>query len=210
MVRDLDTLRVIADALRAQIIEALILEPLTVKQIAEKLGLAPGKLYYHVNLLEKHGLVRVVETRVVSGIIEKRYRAAASSVEIDDRLLSFAGERAQDDLGGLVAVALDATREDIQRSLQARALALEQGAPEQPRRVVITREVSRLSEPNADAFRDRLLALIHEFAAAEETGGEGAAGPPQTYALTVAFYPSFYFREGDGAGDAPGDGSAGL
>jgi hypothetical protein len=152
----------------------------------------------------------VVETRVVSGIIEKRYRAAASSVEIDDRLLSFAGERAQDDLGGLVAVALDATREDIQRSLQARALALEQGAPEQPRRVVITREVSRLSEPNADAFRDRLLALIHEFAAAEETGGEGAAGPPQTYALTVAFYPSFYFREGDGAGDAPGDGSAGL
>ena len=49
---DLDAVKAIADPLRNQIIEVLSPEPLTVNQIGEKLGLAPSKLYYHVNMLE--------------------------------------------------------------------------------------------------------------------------------------------------------------
>jgi DNA-binding transcriptional ArsR family regulator len=57
--------KTIADPLRNQIFESLILQPPTVRQIAEKLGLSPKRLYYHVRLLETHGLIQVVETRVV-------------------------------------------------------------------------------------------------------------------------------------------------
>ena len=52
-IADLETLRAIADPLRVQIMELLEGgQALTVKQVAEKLGLAPSKLYYHFGALE--------------------------------------------------------------------------------------------------------------------------------------------------------------
>lgn len=72
MIEDAETLRVLADPLRLRIRE-LMVRPCTVKQVAAVLGIAPTKLYYHINLLEKHKLIVVVAARVVSGIIEKQY-----------------------------------------------------------------------------------------------------------------------------------------
>src|SRR5664279_480371 len=84
----LDALKVFSDPLRQQIIEALLDGAKTVKQIASELELAPTKLYYHVNLLEEHGLIQVTETRIVSGIIEKHYTAAAHEYYIERSLLT--------------------------------------------------------------------------------------------------------------------------
>src|SRR3954467_13426431 len=84
----LEALKVFADTLRQQIIEALLDGSKTVKQIAAELELAPTKLYYHVNLLEEHGLISVSETRIVSGIIEKHYTAAAHEYYIERSLLT--------------------------------------------------------------------------------------------------------------------------
>ena len=57
----------------ARLIEALddLSEPSTpappaVNQVAGKLGLSNSRLYYHFNLLEKHGLIEVVETHMVN------------------------------------------------------------------------------------------------------------------------------------------------
>src|SRR6266513_2118828 len=77
VVSNFDTLKVVADPTRLRILEVLIEQPLTVKQVARKLEIAPTKLYYHVNLLEEHGLLTVTASRVVSGIIEKQYRTTA-------------------------------------------------------------------------------------------------------------------------------------
>ena len=65
LITDRSTLKVIADPLRAQIFEALTTGAYTIRQISEKLNLAPSRLYYHFALLEKHGLIHVVETRKV-------------------------------------------------------------------------------------------------------------------------------------------------
>ena len=51
LIQDLEALRVIADPLRAQIINLLVTEPQTVRQVAEKLRVTPSKLYYHFSLL---------------------------------------------------------------------------------------------------------------------------------------------------------------
>ncbi|MBX6342634.1 MAG: helix-turn-helix transcriptional regulator [Thermomicrobiaceae bacterium] len=77
VIRDLETLRAVSDPLRLRLFELLRGGPRTVKQLAAALDLPPTRLYYHVGQLEAHGLVRVVDTRVVSGIIEKRYQATA-------------------------------------------------------------------------------------------------------------------------------------
>lgn len=197
-IADLETLKVVADPLRTQILELLTVEPLTVKQVAERLGLTASKLYYHVNMLEKHGLIRVVSTRVIANVIEKQYRAEAVDYDVAPALLSFSSESGQANINTLVQVTIDATRDDILRSFQARAFDLEQGAPEQPRHVVISRQLCRISDDQAEEFRDRLQALMREFSAADAPGSAA-----QTHALTIAFYPSFYFPEAPSGGSAP-------
>lgn len=192
IIRDLETLRVMADPLRGQIYEILTREPASVRQIAERIGLAPGRLYYHINLLEKHGLVRVVETRMVANMVEKVYRAVAHEFEVAPDLLNFSDEN-RSALTDLLTGAIDATREEILRSISARLLALEQGEEPKQRSMMVTRSTARISDEDAEEFRARLEALIEEF----QARGEARKQVPgaQNYALTVAFYPNFYYPE---------------
>jgi DNA-binding transcriptional ArsR family regulator len=190
-IKDLDTLKVIADPLRWQIVELLVMQTMTVRQLAEKLGLATSKLYYHINTLEEHGLIQVVDTRIVSGIIEKHYRTTATDIDIEPSLLSFTSPAGRENIHSVLLSTLDATREDLLRSLQARAFELDHGAPEQPRAMVLNRLTSRISEERADEFRERLKSLLVEF------GESDTEGTYQTYAMTVAFYPAFYYQKTD-------------
>lgn len=194
MIEDLETLRTFADPLRAQVYEILLQAPASVRQVGERLGLAPSRLYYHINLMEKLGLIRVVETRMVANMVEKAYRSAAYKLDVSNDLLDFGSDSGQQAIHGLITSGLEATRDDLLRSLQARQVALEQGAEPISRNLMVTRTTARIPDAQADAFRSRLQALIAEFDEADQTqeGGEGL----QDYALLVAFYPSFYFREG--------------
>ncbi|MCP4420888.1 MAG: helix-turn-helix transcriptional regulator, partial [Chloroflexi bacterium] len=63
IIRDLETLKAISHPLRIQLLK-LIKQPKTVKEIASSLEMPPTKLYYHINLLEKNGIIRVVETQI--------------------------------------------------------------------------------------------------------------------------------------------------
>ncbi len=189
-IEDLDTLRVMADPLRVHIVEILISEPLPVKQIAQRLGLSPSKLYYHVNQLEEHGLIQVVDTRMVSGIVEKQYRAVSKQYRVKHELLSTATEEGRRGVNTAITAAIDSTKDDILRSLEARQFETEHGAPPHPRKALVVRHHKRLSESDADEFRRRLNALADEFDEAPESDPEG-----QSFGLLIAYYPSFYFPE---------------
>ncbi len=193
-IRDLETLRVIADPLRAQIYELLVEQPLTVRQVAEKLGEAPGKLYYHFGLLEAQRLIRVMETRQVANLMEKTYQAAAARLEVDAGLLTFDEQGNREPLLDYIASTMDTTREDLLRSIRARLVTLEQGAEAHPRQVLIHRELRQISDEQAEELHQRLNALIDEFAL---TGSdpEPNAAQGQTVGLTIAFYPNFYYPD---------------
>ena len=190
-IKDLETLRAVSDPLRIQIVEILTNQNLTVKQVAEKLGLAPSKLYYHFGALEKLGMIEVAETRMVSNMVEKVYQSNADQLDVDPSLLKFSKEGDNESFGILISSTIDATREDIIRSLQARQFQLELGASEQSRRFIINRVVSRMSEERVAEFQERLVQLIQEFESEEERAPRKSNLQP--YALTVALYPSFYF-----------------
>ncbi len=59
-------------------------EPATITQIAARMGLAKGSSSYHVRLLERAGLVKVVRTRKVRGVTERYYAMAARSIALPD------------------------------------------------------------------------------------------------------------------------------
>jgi DNA-binding transcriptional ArsR family regulator len=180
----LEALKVFSDPLRQQIIEALLDGAKTVKQIASELELAPTKLYYHVNLLEEHGLIQVTETRIVSGIIEKHYVAAAREYYIERSLLT-PGQNMSDE--GL-AIALDAMiepiRTDIQKSMQQGLIDTSENAPEH-RKFRMWRAMSELSDADAAEFYARLEKLVDEFNGSKAEGVEN-----HHYGLLIGIYPA--------------------
>lgn len=58
----------------------LCADPLSVRQIADRLGVPATRLYYHVNLLEDAGFLQVVHTRKSGARLEKLYRVAGKSI----------------------------------------------------------------------------------------------------------------------------------
>jgi DNA-binding transcriptional ArsR family regulator len=75
-------------------------EPRTLSELGAILGETPQKLYYHVKVLERAGLVEKVDERRVGGIIEGFYQAAARSYWLSPALVGQVGgrRRAEDQL----------------------------------------------------------------------------------------------------------------
>lgn len=191
-ITDLETLKVAADPLRNQIMELIVPAPITVSEIAGKLGLTPNKLYYHMNLLEKHGFIQVVETEVRGNLIEKTYWLTAYDFDIDKDLMTFGSPEGQENVKDMFLAAVDATREDMRRSIEARVFNLEHGAEPIPRQTILSRHSVKISDEQADEFIKRFHELILEFGEADQSKSD-----EQIWALSVFLYPSFYYEGPD-------------
>ena len=114
----LETLKVATDPKRLEIVNVVQAanQPLAVKQIAERLKVDPRNLYYHIKLLEEHGLIVVVETKVVTNIAEKYYHLAAYVWRIDEFMLSPEQSRTAFEL--TVNTVLDDARTEIKHGIQ--------------------------------------------------------------------------------------------
>jgi DNA-binding transcriptional ArsR family regulator len=85
-IEDVATLRALAEPTRLAILTALTAPPwprvMSVKELAAELSTTPTRLYRHVRQLEEVGLIKVAETRMVSGILEQRYQASERDVRL--------------------------------------------------------------------------------------------------------------------------------
>ena len=184
VVTDLETLRVVSDPLRIQLLELLVRGPRTVKQLAADMGTTQTKLYYHLNLLEEHGLVRVVSTRVVSGIIEKQYGITAYSFRPDPALFSLGGEGDSEGLPLLLSSIFGHTQNDISRSAQAGLIDFER--PDSDRTYMLMRTLLALSPKRAEKFGTKLKALVAEYSTEPTRAG---ISDTLTHGLMIAYYP---------------------
>ncbi|PJF28737.1 MAG: hypothetical protein CUN52_11925, partial [Phototrophicales bacterium] len=128
IINDLETLKVLADPLRLNIIEYLI-TPSTVKDVAEKINKPPTKLYYHFNLLEKHNLIKMVFTRIVSGIVEKHYVASAHVYRIAHGLLAPGNVDFEEHLEVTFSGLYGDTVNDLRESIRAGVIDISENAP---------------------------------------------------------------------------------
>ncbi len=199
IIRDLDTLRVLTDPLRMRILAALDERPRTVKEVAQMLEMPPTRLYYHFNLLEKHHIIRVVETRVVSGIIEKRYWLTARNFNVDRTLFAPTAKTASEGWSLVLTGLVDRLREDvltlIETGVASRAV---QGQDESGPIMRLSSSMARLTPAQAREFYARLEALVNELGGRNEEE-EGA----EEYVLFLAFYP--LPQQKDNTSSAPQD-----
>jgi DNA-binding transcriptional ArsR family regulator len=185
MIDNLETLKVVADPLRLKILELLRREPQTVKQLAAAIDVPIKKLYYHVNLLEEHGLIRVASTRVVSGIIEKQYQVTAYRLSVDRTLLSPDVESPGDNLDAFLSMILDHSKSEIAKSVRAGLIELGPEKLLQQRGLILGRRWMRLSPARADAFLARLQELQEEFEAPQPDESEA-----MFYEFLIGMYPT--------------------
>jgi DNA-binding transcriptional ArsR family regulator len=158
-VTDLETLKVLADPYRMRIIETVGDDRLTVKQIAQRMGETVHKLYYHVRQLEQHGLMVEVDSRVVSGIVEKTYALSAKRFEVEKGLLG-AGPEGEERFSSMVRSMMERAVDGAARAVRAGVVPLD-GAMEE--RVVVDRGTTRMTRTAASEFIRRLEALVKEF-----------------------------------------------
>ena len=178
-------LRVLADPIRSFVVYSLVPEAKTVKQLAAELDCPPTRLYYHLEQLQKHDLVFVESTRVVSGITEKSYRAVARDWVLDRSGLAAGQGSDAARLEALLAFVFDQSRLEIRRQAESGALDLHRRAPMRGA-LIAYRNVLKLSDAQAERLYARLLAFWQEY---DEIAKQPAADG-QFYAFSVALYPN--------------------
>ena len=186
----LEAVKILSDPMRHRLLEYMLREPITVKQIAEKLDIPPKRLYYHVNLLEKHGLIFVADTQVVSGIIEKWYLTRARSFSVKSDLFKVQGEDEDETYSSLTEM-IDSVFEGTRRAISALLSYARQHSKDTDeihpdlKQIYMLGSHLHLSPEKRDKFTDRLSALIKEF---KEDSEQNDPDLPE-FGLTISFYP---------------------
>jgi DNA-binding transcriptional ArsR family regulator len=190
-ITSLETVRVLTDPLRLRIVEELLDGPRTVKQLAKTLEMKPTKLYYHINLMEEHGLIRVVSTRVVSGIIEKLYHVRAFSYPMDRSLMGMSENGEDDSFSSMLAGVLEHTGQEIKRAFKAGLINYQEHLPEK-RTFMMLRSFGLHSKDDIHDFITRFEALLTEF---NDRGSDDKEGDDyRVYGMTLALYPTHHTR----------------
>jgi DNA-binding transcriptional ArsR family regulator len=142
-----DQYKALADKTRLLILDLLLERAATTSQLAEALDKPKGTVGYHVKVLEKAGLIRIVRTRPVRAMTEKYYGRTG-------RTILMSGPTAMPDPLFMVRDAL-------------RGVTIVDGEP----LPMFTARRARIPEERAVEFAQRLADLAAEFAA-EPRGGD--------------------------------------
>ena len=177
IIRDLETLRTVADSRRIDILR-LLQQPMTASQVGQRLGETSNSIYYHINELEKKGLVTLVETRLKGHLTEKYYQAAARNFRPSPTLFESNFEAAIETGIGLNLRLLDTAAYEMQRALAAHLFH-----PDMMSQTYFSQNPLALSAEQLSAFTQKLDALLSEF------GMDGAPSEPATAMLTILLHP---------------------
>ena len=164
-INSVEGLRALADPIRLAILSALDtrvpggeLPVMSVKELAQHLGEPQTKLYRHVKQLEAAGLIEVAATRMVSGILEQRYRARQTDLRLSSALV----RRHADEAEAAIRSAFDAFLNGVFG--RARQQDWSSDGPDKPLMLVSD---NRVSLEAAERIRAQLEEVRREIAEAE-------------------------------------------
>jgi len=162
-----DQIRAYVNPTRMTILALLAQEKESVSGVARQLGVHPANLTHHFKLLEKTGLIELVERRETGKNLEKLYRAKAYQF-----IVSAGGGASEQKL-----LALSILRDNLTAAVQSLT------DPEDERPVLGVLKSVRLRPEDVELFGARLQQLADEYV-------RHAADTGEVYSLNVSLYPT--------------------
>jgi DNA-binding transcriptional ArsR family regulator len=177
-------IRALAHPLRLRLMELFAETPRTTKQAAALLGQPQTRLYHHVAALERAGLLRVKETRLIRGITEKCYEATSRTMGSSDVRAGWKRSKSKRESAARRALVMSVLTQSRQEVVAA--MATSGGERPMMARVVVVARSARLA-----ALRERLFKMLEkiqkEFDGDEQNAD--AAADVDRWALTITFAP---------------------
>lgn len=190
-------LKVLADPIRSFLIYSIAEQAKTVKALAAEMDCPVTRLYYHLQQLEKHELVFVEKTRIVSGIVEKHYRARGREFVIDRNTYGAKGLVDKDRSQALLSFVFDQSRLDISNGLNDGRIDPSKLPPEVGS-LMAFRTVMKLNDAQAKQLYEKMMALYREFETIAQQPEDGSA----FYALVASVYPTYLQKHETGSDQA--------
>lgn len=183
-ISDLGQIKALSHPLRVRILETLAeSDGMTTKQVADVLEEKPTRLYHHVDLLEKSGLIRLTHTKPNRGTTEKYYQAIARQFQADSSL--FTDENAGDAKGALapmIRTVMQTTTGELLRLVEAHGLT-----DSMDEEGLLTFVEMHLTQEQTNEVTRRLKDVVNYLQSlAEEPEREEEL---RKFRLTLAYYP---------------------
>jgi DNA-binding transcriptional ArsR family regulator len=138
---------------------------MSVKELAEELGEPQTRLYRHVKVLESAGLIEVAATRMVSGILEQRYRVKASDLELGPDFVRAAPDAAEAAVNTMMLMFSQQFFAAYREGRIPEADFPEDEAYRRPKLMVLS---GRLSPARATSIRNELEKLTDELSESDD------------------------------------------
>jgi DNA-binding transcriptional ArsR family regulator len=154
------------DPVRARLLEELASEPASAAGVAARLGLPRQKVNYHLNVLESHGLIELVEVRARGGLKERVLRATAACYVVSPLAIGANGARPEHISDRLSAGYLTTVAGRIVHEVGALATAAEAVGQRLPTFTIDTEIGFRSAEDRAafaDGLTEAVLELVSRF-----------------------------------------------
>ncbi len=163
--------KALGDPLRSRILRIIQNQPATAKQIADRLGIAPGTIGHHLQVLEAAGLAQIVARRVIHGIVAKYYTRTARIFVLDFP------EEIKEHYSVSLEI-MDQAREEMHeaQAIQDKHTFCRVGFPH-----------ARLSAERVQYYEQRINELIDEFLQESQTSTEQ---DNQIYGLFLSLFVS--------------------
>lgn len=179
---DIDQAAALLKPLRIELLKRMAM-PRSCPELASELGETTQKLYYHVKILEKAGLIEKIEERRVGGIMEGQYQATARAYWLSPGLVGRIGGQAkatdQLSLGYLLSLA-----EDLQYEVGQLAERTDVNIPS----LGLSAQIYLEDGSRRQAFLEELQGAVQSLA--EKYGVlSGDDRNASTYRLLFAVYP---------------------
>ena len=178
---DLEQVRLLAHPLRSRILMVFCGGEFTTKQVAESLGEKPTKLYHHVEMLEKAGLIRKTRNQQNRGTVEQYFEAIAKSFRVDPQI--FSGSPAGGDVPGVLVDLFAGTGREMAELFPNMA------AIDADDEAILGHLAVEAEQEHIDELRRRIDAVFDyiKWLGEEAEGNEGR--PSRSFRLALTFYP---------------------
>jgi len=117
VLKELEQIKAISQEYRLQIVEAFENMPKTAKQIAKWMDEPHGRVNYHIKILEKVGIVALVEEITKFGVVEKYYCPVAEKIIIDSTAVT-PDDEMSDSIGKASLAFFEGISKDFYNSLE--------------------------------------------------------------------------------------------